>query len=64
MEAVSAVVEATVTAAWVDAVAVRRVRRVCLNPVAAEKGEGEQNRDGARSENQRHVRERVTTAPP
>lgn len=42
MEAVSAVVEAAVAAAWVNAVAVWRVRRVCLNPVAAEDRKGEQ----------------------
>jgi hypothetical protein len=64
MEAVRAAVEATVAAARVDAVAVRRVRRVCLNTVAAKNGQGEEDRRGAGGEQQGHVRKRVRTAPP
>ena len=64
MEAVSAVVETAVATARVHPVAVRRVRRVGLDAVAAKNGEGEEDRRGADGEQQGHVRERVTTAPP
>ena len=50
MEAVSAVVEAAVAAARVNAVAVWRARRVCLNPIAAEDRKGEQGHCNAGGE--------------
>jgi hypothetical protein len=52
MEAVSAVVEATVATAWVDAVAVWRVRRVGLDPVAAKDHKGKQSDRDAGCEQQ------------
>ncbi len=64
MEAVSAVVEATVTAAWVDAVAVGSARRVRVAPGAAENGQRQQREGKAGSEEQRQMRERMATAPP
>jgi hypothetical protein len=64
MEAVSAVVEATVAAARVYAVAVRRVGRVRLNTVTAQNRKGQQSHSCAGSEQQGQVRERMPTAPP
>jgi hypothetical protein len=64
MEAVSAVVEAAVSSAWVDTVSVRRVRRVRLNPVAAESRKGQQSQGRAGSEQQCQVRDRLNPAPP
>jgi hypothetical protein len=64
MERVPAVVEVIVAAAWVDAVAVRMLWLGCLNPVAAKNGQREQRHGNAGSEQQRHVREHVATAPP
>jgi hypothetical protein len=64
MKAMSAVVETTVAAAWVDAVAVRWVRRVRLNTVAAQNRKGQQSQSCARSEQQRQVREGLAPAPP
>jgi hypothetical protein len=64
MEAVSAVVEATVAAARVDTVTVRRIRRICLNPVAAENREGEQGDRDTGSQKQPQMCERMGPAPP
>ncbi len=64
MEGVPAVVKVIVAAARVDAVAVWRMWRGCLDPVAAKNGQGEQRHGNAGSEQQRHVREHVATAPP
>jgi hypothetical protein len=64
MEAVSAVVEAAVSSAWVDTVSVRRVRRVRLNPVAAQNRKGQQSQGRAGSKQQRQVRDRLNPAPP
>ena len=63
MEAVSAVVQTTVAAAGVDAVAMRRIRRGCLDPVAAEGRQAEQSecRGGTK---QRQVGKRPGPAPP
>jgi hypothetical protein len=64
MEAVAAVVETTVAATWVDAVAVRRVRRIGLNTVAAHNRKGQQSHGRAGSEQQSQMREGLATAPP
>jgi len=63
MEAVSAVVEATIAAARMDAVPMR-LRLGRLHPVAADSRKGEQNHCGTGSEQQRQVREHVGSAPP
>ncbi len=64
MEGVPAVVKVIVAAARVDAVAVRRMWRGCLDTVAAEYGQREQRHGNAGSEQQRPMREHAAAAPP
>jgi len=63
MECVPAVVKVIVAAAVVEAVAVRRLWRGCLNPVTIQNGQGDQCK-GAGSEKQHQVRAHLATAPP
>jgi hypothetical protein len=64
MVAVPAVVEMIVAAAWMDPVAMRRLRRGGLDPVIAKSGQGEQCNCDTGSQEQRQVRAHVAAAPP
>jgi hypothetical protein len=64
MERVSAVVETTIAASRVDAVAMRRIRRRCLHLAAAKNRKAEQRQGGAGGEEQPKVYERPGAAPP
>ncbi len=64
MVVVPAVVKVIVAAARVEAVAVERMWRGCLDPVAAEYGQREERDGKAGSDQERHVRERAAAAPP
>jgi hypothetical protein len=61
---VSAVVEAAVAAARVNAVAVRWVWWVRLHRRVAENGQREQRKRDGGEEQQRHVGKRAAAAPP
>jgi hypothetical protein len=61
---VPAVVEMVVAAAWMDSVAMRRLRRGGLDPVMAKGNQGEHCNRNACTEEKRQVRAHVAAAPP
>jgi hypothetical protein len=60
----SARIQVIVATAWMNTIAMRRIRRICLDPAAPEDGQGEQNCSQATSEKKPQVRKRLAAAPP
>jgi hypothetical protein len=60
----SARIEVIVPTAGMDSVALRRIRRICLDPAASEERQREQGQREAEREKKPQVRKRLAAAPP